>query len=134
MADASCAGPKSGRRSVEYVREAQIPHEKTYVADETGVVRTMDAGVLREGDNRRDIGMVELSAAGRLDATFLAHQKQRMRQRDGQTGAVEKGVSGMGTKQTSAEYESLIDSVATAIPRSSGDWKVATCTPSCFPH
>jgi hypothetical protein len=90
------------RTVVDYVREAEIAADNISVADETGMwsgsfpLRTrvnparMDAGVLREGDNLRDNGMVALSAAGQVDAAFLPHQKQKTRQVDGQTVVVEK--------------------------------------------
>jgi hypothetical protein len=35
---------------------------------------TIEAGGLREGDNRRDTGMVALSVGENADAEFLPHQ------------------------------------------------------------
>jgi hypothetical protein len=59
----------------------------------------MDAGVLRHGHNRRNTDMVALSAAGEVDAQFIAHQRQITNKRCGPTVVVEKEISGMDTKQ-----------------------------------
>jgi glutathione synthase/RimK-type ligase-like ATP-grasp enzyme len=71
----------------EYVHEAEILQENVYVADEISMwsdpvplrtridPATMDAGIVRDGNNRRDTSMVALSAAGQIDATFLPHQR-----------------------------------------------------------
>jgi hypothetical protein len=59
----------------------------------------MDAGVLREGDNRRDSGMVALGPGGSVDAEFLLHQPQVTRRVGDQTVIVQKGISGMETSQ-----------------------------------
>jgi hypothetical protein len=92
----------------DHIRSNGIPPERVYVADETGMwngsvaLRTrvdpakMDAGVLRDGDNRQDTDMVVLSAAGDVDAEFLAHRRQVTSRRGGQIVVVEKGISGMG--------------------------------------
>jgi hypothetical protein len=60
---------------------------------------TTAAGVLRHGDNRRDTGMVAISAAGEVDAQFIAHRRQVTNRRGDQTAVVEKRISGMDTKQ-----------------------------------
>jgi hypothetical protein len=82
-----------------------------HVIDETGMwsgsapfrtrvdPATMDAGVLPEGDNRRDTGMVALSAGGSVNAEFLPCQPQVTRRVGNRTVIVQKGISGMGTPQ-----------------------------------
>jgi hypothetical protein len=75
------------QRSFEdYVREHEIPPANVHIADETGMWTgsvplrtqvdpvTMDAWVLRKADNRRDTGIVALSA-GEIDADFLPHRR-----------------------------------------------------------
>jgi hypothetical protein len=81
----------------DYVHAHDIPPANVHIADETGIwsgyvpLRTrmdpaaMDAGVLREGDNRRDAGMVALTAGRSVDAEFLPHQGQVTRRVGDQT-------------------------------------------------
>jgi hypothetical protein len=95
----------------DHIRSNQIPPERVYVADETGIwtgsvalrtrvdPATMDAGVVRHGNNGRDTGMVALSAAGEVDAQFIAHRRQVTSRRGGQTVVTRKGISGMGSEQ-----------------------------------
>jgi hypothetical protein len=99
------------RMATDYAHAHDIPPANVHVADETGMwsgyvpLRTrvdpamMGAGVLREGDKRRDTEMVALSARGTVDAEFLPHQPQVTRRAGDQTLIVQKGISGMGTSQ-----------------------------------
>lgn len=95
----------------DYVRSRDIPPDRVYVADETGMWNgsvalrtkvdplTMDAGVLQQGDKQRDTGIVALSATEQIDAEFLAHQREVTRKRRHETVVVRKGISGMGSEQ-----------------------------------
>jgi hypothetical protein len=92
-----------------HIQFREIAPERVYFADETGIwsgsvalqtrvdPATMDAGVPRPGDNRRDTGTVTLNAAGEVSAQFIAHRKQVTNRRGGQTVLIEKGISEMGT-------------------------------------
>jgi hypothetical protein len=91
-----------------YVREHEIPQADVYIADVTGLwsgamvlrtrvyLATMDAGGHRNGDNRRDTGMVTLSAAAEVDTSFMRHNKQVTHNVDGQTMIVTQGIYVLG--------------------------------------
>jgi hypothetical protein len=91
-----------------YVREHEIPQADVYVADVIGlwsgaiVLRTrvylaiMDVRGHQKGDSRRDTGMVTLSAAAEVDASFVRDNKQITCNVDGQTMIVTQGISTMG--------------------------------------
>jgi hypothetical protein len=95
----------------DYVNAHDVPPANVRGADETGMgsgsvplrtrvdTATMGAGVLREGDNRRDTGMMALSAGGSIDAELLPCQPQVTRRVGDQTVIVQKEISGMGTPQ-----------------------------------
>jgi hypothetical protein len=92
-----------------YVHARDIPPANVHVADETGMwsglvplrtcvdPATMDAGVLREGEDRKDTGMVAVCAGGSVDGEFVLHQPQVTRGVGNQIVIVQKGISGMGT-------------------------------------
>jgi hypothetical protein len=94
-----------------YANDNNIPKSRIYVMDEVGIwsgsvsprtyvdPATQDNGVVSEGQNRRDTGIVALSASGSVESTFLQHIPQRTRKRAGRTEIVQKGVSGVGLQQ-----------------------------------
>jgi hypothetical protein len=96
------------RKVEDNAREREIPVANVHIADEagmwTGSVRlrtkvdpaTVDAGVLREGDDGRDTGMMTPSAAGNIDAQFLPHRRQVTGKVGDETMVVQKAVSWMG--------------------------------------
>jgi hypothetical protein len=118
------------RMVTEYVHAHDIPPAHVHVADETGIwsgsfpLRTrmdpaaMDAGAVREKDNRRDTGMVALSAGGSVDPEFLQHQPQVTRRVGDQTVIVQKGMSRMGTPQMKSWTQGFLERQRKDGPRS----------------
>ena len=95
----------------QYVRDHNVPPSRIFTMDETGLwngsvasrtyvnPETMDAGVVSEGNHRRDTGVVAISADGSVDPFFIPHSPQRSRMVNGNKIVVQKKVSGMGLEQ-----------------------------------
>lgn len=94
-----------------YVKNNNIPVDRIYAMDETGLWNgsvvsrtycdptTLDSSVLAEGDHKRDTGVVAISASGEVFPHFIYHLPQRTCLINRERVVVQKGVSGMGMVQ-----------------------------------
>ena len=96
-----------------YVSSNNIPPSRIFTMDETGLwngsvsprtyvdQETMDAGVVSNGNHRRDTGVVSVSADGKVNPYFIEHLPQKTKKVNRQKIIVQKGVAGMGIEQMS---------------------------------